>query len=83
MMDYYDINEALKLLKEGILLKDNKTIFVFKNNKFCCYFDGSLVKINEEDFIELYKNDNFYIFEDKEIIIDETKDEDYYRYYKK
>ena len=41
------------------------------------------MKMKKEDFIELYRDETFYLKEDNSIFIDDEKDEDYYRYYKK
>lgn len=84
MNDLLNINEAIDYLKQGFILKDNKKNEFLLKNKMIYYFNnGSLFKINIEDFLELFKESKFYIFEDNNIYIDDSKDEDYYRYYKK
>lgn len=84
MEDKYYINEAIKILKEGaILTTNNNNHFIYKNEKFYHYFNGSLIKLDLNNFIEIYKKEVFYLYEENGTFIDDSKDEDYYRYYKK
>ena len=84
MEDKYYINEAIKMLKEGaILTTNNNNHFIYKNEKFYHYFNDSLIKLDLNNFIEIYKKEVFYLYEENGIFIDDSKDEDYYRYYKK
>ena len=78
-----NIREVVAYLKEGELVTSNgKDQFVLKNSKINHYKDGSHYGLDIEDFMELYKNSNFYLYEEP-VEIDEKKDEEYYRYYKK
>ena len=78
-----DINEALAYLKEGeIVSTDGKDQFILKNKKIYRYFSGSNFSLSLKDFVDLYKNSDFYLYEDN-CEIDLEKDEAYYRYYKK
>lgn len=78
------INEAIFRLKDKEILTTNlKDFFVYKNKRVYRYFNGSAFSITLEDFLDLYKNTDFYIYEDESVYIDAEKDEDYYRYYKK
>ncbi len=45
--------------------------------------NGSKYRMNKDDFIALFHNNTFYYYEDNSVFIDDLKDEDYYRYYKK
>lgn len=53
-----------------------------KNKKVYNYSDGNHYGLDLKDFVELYRNTNFYLYEEP-FTIDEKKDEEYYRYYKK
>ena len=78
-----DINEVLNYLQEGdIATSDGKDRFVLKDGRVYRYNDGTHFSLTVKDFKELYKNTNFYLYE--EIVeVDEEKDEAYYRYYRK
>lgn len=76
--------EALLALKDKeILTTKRKDFFVFKKNKVYRYFNGSCFTIDVDDFVDLYKDETFYIYEEDGAFIDNDKDEAYYRYYKK
>ncbi|MBQ6335573.1 MAG: hypothetical protein IJI46_10940 [Erysipelotrichaceae bacterium] len=78
-----NINEALTYLKQGeIITSSGKDRFVLKNEKVCRYDEGTRFILNIEDFISLYGQNRFYLLEET-AEIDETKDEAYYRYYRK
>lgn len=78
-----DINEALEYLKQGdIITCQGNDLFILKANKVACFVDGSNYSLNIPDFIDLYKNNTFYLYEES-VEIDLDKDEDYYRYYHK
>ena len=76
--------ELLDFLKDGVVLctKSNNR-FVYKKDRVWCYFEGNAFPLSEEDFLELYKKEKFYVFEDSTNEIDEDKDYAYYRYYRK
>lgn len=83
MQKLHDINETVSYLKEGELLTSNgKDQFVMKNKKIYRYSGGSHFGLDLNDFISLYRNSDFYLYEEA-FEIDEKKDEEYYRYYKK
>lgn len=78
-----DISEAIIYLKQGDIVSTNgKDQLVLKDKKICRYSDGTYFSLSINDFLDLYKNSNFYLYEDSNYI-DEEKDEAYYRYYKK
>ncbi|MBR0461154.1 MAG: hypothetical protein IJJ00_00340 [Erysipelotrichaceae bacterium] len=78
------INEVIAHLKDRELLTGNgKDIFVYKKDKVYRYFNGSSIAMSPEDFISLYGQETFYLYEENGVYIDEEKDEDYYRYYRK
>lgn len=83
MQKVKDINEAIAYLRDGdILTKNGKDMFAFKNDRVYRYDNGTKFSLTLEDFYSLYKNNDFYLYEEA-IEIDDQKDEDYYRYYKK
>ena len=76
--------EVIYYLKEGQLLSsDKKDVFVYRKEKVCRYFSGSCVKMDLDDFTDLYGEESFYLYRDSSAGIDEDKDEAYYRYYRK
>ncbi|MDO4500917.1 MAG: hypothetical protein Q4B60_06565 [Erysipelotrichaceae bacterium] len=78
------INDVLYHLKDKeILTTTLKDFFVLKKGRVYRYFNGSAFNLSLEDFADLYKDTDFYIYEDESVFIDNEKDEDYYRYYKK
>ena len=78
-----DINESLNYLKQGDILTCNgKDQFVLKNKKVYRYDSGTHFGLDIKTFVELYRNSVFYLYEEA-VEIDDKKDEEYYRYYKK
>ena len=76
--------ETLMYLKDkAVITSDVRNLFYLSNGYVVNKFNGSSVKMKKEDFIELYREETFYLKEDNSIFIDDEKDEDYYRYYKK
>ena len=78
------INEVIACLKDRQLLTGNgRDVFVYKKDKVYRYFSGSSISMSLEDFIDLYGQETFFLYEENGVFIDEEKDEDYYRYYRK
>lgn len=83
MQKLNDVKEALAYLNEGEIITSNgKDQFVMKNKRIYRYSDGSHFGLDSKDFLELYRNNDFYLYEEA-VEIDEKKDEEYYRYYRK
>lgn len=77
------MNEILSYLREGdIVTSDGKDQFILKGEKVFRYYNGSRFSLDLKDFADLYKKNRFYLYEES-VEIDETKDEAYYRYYRK
>ncbi|MBQ2509619.1 MAG: hypothetical protein II529_02225 [Erysipelotrichaceae bacterium] len=78
-----DVSEAFLYLKEGeILTSDGKDQFVLKQDRIYRYDRGTRFSLPAEDFLQLYQKSSFFLYEET-AEIDETKDEAYYRYYRK
>ena len=78
-----NMNEVLSYLKEGeILTSSGKDRFIMKGDRIFCYIGGTRFSMGIEDFAELYMKNRFYLCEES-VEIDESKDEAYYRYYRK
>lgn len=78
-----DINEAVAYLNDGDIITSNgKDQIVMKEKKIYRYDGGTKYSLDLKDFVELYRATNFYLYEEP-FMIDEKKDEEYYRYYKK
>lgn len=83
MQKLNDINETMSYLNDGDIVTSNgKDQFVRKDNKICHYNNGNHYNLDIKDFMELYRKTNFYLYEEP-FLVDEKKDEEYYRYYKK
>lgn len=79
----HDINETVAYLNEGEVVTCNgKDQFVMKNKKVYRYNDGTSYSLSISDFVDLYRNSVFYLYEEA-LEVDDKKDEEYYRYYKK
>jgi len=75
---------ALDELKNGAKLTINGNDRFYQSNETITRVEnGSKYRMNKDDFIALFNKNTFYYYEDNSIFIDDTKDEDYYRYYKK
>lgn len=78
-----NIREALAYLNDKEIITSNgRDLFVAKDDKVHVYDSGSHFVLSVKEFVELYEKCQFYIKEEG-VEIDETKDEAYYRYYKK
>lgn len=76
------INEALIYLKEGevlVSIDSNSSLFKYKNNKVLIINKNYKSYITLDEFIELYKDVKFIIYNPKDSeIVDEAKDKEYY-----
>ena len=78
-----NIKEIIEELNKGeYLTTDGSNIFFLKNNMIRIKSQNANYYLEIEDFIKLYKNVVFYLY-NNDILIDENKDEEYYRFYKK
>ena len=83
MQKLNDINEAVSYLREGDIITGNgKDLFMMKNKRIYRYCEGTQFGLSIKDFMELYNKNTFYLYEES-VEIDESKDEAYYRYYRK
>ena len=83
MLKMKDINEALDYLMQGeVLTCSGKDMYIYKNEKIVYYNEGTRFNMNINDFMQLYRKNSFYLYEET-AEIDLDKDEAYYRYYKK
>lgn len=88
-MDYQtpieNIQEVIDLLKQKEILfiksKSGKTFFVAKKDKVLCQNKSSSYRLSFKEFISLYYEAKFFIFNgDEESFIDPNKDEEYYNW---
>ena len=78
-----EIISAIEYLNNGeYLTSDGQNLFYLKDNKIKIKDKNANYSLNIEDFMKLYKNVIFYIYKN-DIEIDDSKDEAYYRFYKK
>lgn len=81
MNTYFDINEALVLLKEKAILKDSfNTKFIGRKNGVLVWSNNSSYNLKFNDFIELFKETKFMLDECEDNGIDLEKDKEYYNF---
>ena len=81
MNEIIEINEAINLLKEGIVLKDNlSTKFIYKKKRIYVYSNNSSYNLSLKDFSELFKDSKFIIEDFDDFTIDVEKDIEYYSF---
>ena len=79
MTEIFGVDEAINLLKEGIVLKDNlSNRFVCKKSKINIYSSNSSYKLNFDDFILLFKDNKFIVEDFDDGAVDVEKDKEYY-----
>lgn len=80
--DIFLVNEACNYLKEGeiVLSVDNhSSLFRYKYNKVLIINKNYKSYITLEEFLELYKEAKFILYNPKETdLVDEAKDKEYY-----
>ena len=80
----YKINEVVELMKDNIIFysidsKGRKVIYVMRNKKIIVQSNAYKLSLDKDEFISLYKNEEFYLFdEENEAFVDEEKDKEYY-----
>lgn len=80
----YKITEVVELMKDNIIFysidnKGRKVIYVLKNKKIIVQSNAYKLSLDKDEFISLYKNEEFYLFEEEnEAFVDEEKDKEYY-----
>lgn len=75
------IIEANNLLKSGyvLIILENRTVVCIKNGIYFLMNENWHTKVKEENFIEMFENNTFMIWEDStEEGISSQKDEEYY-----
>lgn len=81
MEEIFGIEEAIALLKEGIILKDNlSTKFISKKKRVYVYSSNSSYNLSFNDFSELFKDSKFIIEDFEDSTIDPEKDKEYYSF---
>lgn len=76
--------EVIMYLKDGEFITANgRDTFYLKNNLITHKFNGNSIKISYDDFLELYRDKDFYLKEENKVEIDQDKDKDYYERYRK
>ena len=80
----YKITEVVELMKDNIIFysidnKGRKVIYVMRNKKIIVQSNAYKLSLDKDEFISLYKNEEFYLFdEENEVFVDEEKDKEYY-----
>ena len=80
----YKITEVVELMKDNIIFysiynKGRKVIYVLKYKKIIVQSNAYKLSLDKDEFISLYKNEEFYLLEEEnESFVDEEKDKEYY-----
>ena len=75
------IPEALRLLKEGqILISDSRVILFQKEDQLYAKGLSWQAALSRKDFLDLFEQNTFWVYEKKEEKISSEKDEDYYQW---
>ena len=80
----YKITEVVELMKDNIIFysidnRGRKVIYVLKNKKIIVQSNAYKLSLDKDEFISLYKNEEFYLFdEENEALVEEEKDKEYY-----
>ena len=80
----YKITDVVELMKDNIIFysidsKGRKVIYVMRNKKIIVQSNAYKLSLDKDEFISLYKNEEFYLFdEENEVFVDEEKDKEYY-----
>lgn len=79
-MDKIDnFNEVKLYLKQKEIITSNGSdSFYYRDDYVIHKFNGNTVKIKFADFIDLYKDKEFYLKPDEQDTVDLKKDEEYY-----
>ena len=81
MEDIIEIDLAINLLKEGIILKDNlNNRFINKRKRIRVYSLNSSYSVSYDEFLDLFKNNKFIIENYDDCQIDSEKDKEYYSF---
>lgn len=84
MDTYFSINEAIKYMKDNLIVTtNNQDNFSLSNDKINYRFNGSSSTLSLDDFNKLFKDSKFRLIDNDEFIVDELKDKEYYQRYKK
>ena len=80
----YKITEVVELMKDNIIFysidnRGRKVIYVLKNKKIIVQSNAYKLSLDKDEFISLYKNEEFYIVdEENDAFGDEEKNKEYY-----
>lgn len=66
------------LKHKEIITSTGKDVFYYKDDYVTHKFNGNVVRIKYPEFIDLYKDTNFYLREEEQETVDLKKDEEYY-----
>ena len=81
MEEIYNIEQAIDLLKEKLILKDSqKNTFVYKRKRVYVYSNNSYFSLDLNDFYDLYKDSKFIVEDLDDSTIDPEKDNEYYSF---
>lgn len=77
------IEEALQLLKDSeavfFLTQNSPTFFTMRKDKILVKGAGSTYRIDEQQFIELFHQEDFYLYEPVlQEVVDLARDDEYY-----
>ena len=80
--ELFDVNIALTHLKNKEIIVSNKTFFALKNKVVIVFNQNSNYHISIDDFLNLFKDNKFALYDDNNFNVDYEKDNEYYNQFK-
>lgn len=80
--ELFDVNIALTHLKNKEIIVSNKTFFALKNKVVIVFNQNSNYHISIDDFLILFKDNKFALYDDNNFNVDYEKDNEYYNQFK-
>lgn len=80
--ELFDVNIALTHLKNKEIIVSNKTFFALKDKVVIVFNQNSNYHISIDDFLNLFKDNKFALYDDNNFNVDYEKDNEYYNQFK-
>lgn len=80
--ELFDVNIALTHLKNKEIIVSNKTFFALKDKVVIVFNQNSNYHINIDDFLNLFEDNKFALYDDNNFNVDYEKDNEYYNQFK-
>ena len=81
MLEFLTVKDAYLVLLDGVVVKNSSNaLFKMRNKKVWVKCINATYTLSFDDFLELYKDEKFIIFDDNDVLVDSKKDEEYYSF---